>query len=170
MIKFELIYKSKKSGARVGRIHTPHGIINTPQFVAVGTNGTVKSLGNNLVDQLGLELMFCNTYHLLLHPGPEVIAQAGGLHKFINRSGPIITDSGGFQVFSLAYGTVKDELKSKGQKKADGSVLKITEEGVLLDHIVMVHRCYLLLSFLFRRKNHLAQILLFHLMSFLLII
>lgn len=131
MIKFELIYKSKKSGARVGRIHTPHGIINTPQFVAVGTNGTVKSLGNNLVDQLGLELMFCNTYHLLLHPGPEVIAQAGGLHKFINRSGPIITDSGGFQVFSLAYGTVKDELKSKGQKKADGSVLKITEEGVL---------------------------------------
>lgn len=118
MLKFELVYQSKKSRARVGKIHTPHGVINTPQFVAVGTNGTVKSLDNILVNQLGLELMFCNTYHLLLHPGPEIISKSGGLHKFINRSGPIITDSGGFQVFSLAYGTVKDELKSRGQKKS----------------------------------------------------
>jgi len=67
------------------------------------------------------QLMFCNTYHLLLHPGPEVIKAAGGLHKFINRNQPIITDSGGFQVFSLAYGTVKDELKSKGTKSQQNS-------------------------------------------------
>src|ERR1700733_15254717 len=75
--------------------------------------------------------MFCNTYHLLLQPGSELIKKAGGLHTFIKRSGPIITDSGGFQVFRLAYGSVNDELKSSGKKKQDGSVLKISEEGVL---------------------------------------
>ena len=71
-----------------------------------------------MVDSIGLQLMFCNTYHLLLQPGPDVIRRAGGLHKFINRQMPIITDSGGFQVFSLAYGSVADELKSRGAKKA----------------------------------------------------
>lgn len=128
---FELIHQSSKSRARVGKIHTPHGIIDTPNFVGVGTNAALKAVDPQVVEQLGLQLMFCNTYHLMLQPGTKTIAQAGGLHKFINRSGPLITDSGGFQVFSLAYGTVKDELKSKGQKKADNGVLKITEEGVL---------------------------------------
>src|SRR4029079_11713013 len=75
--------------------------------------------------------MFCNTYHLMLQPGTDVFKQAGGLHNFINRKMPIITDSGGFQVFSLAYGTVKDELKSKGKKKQNNNVVKISEEGVL---------------------------------------
>lgn len=129
--KFELIHQSRKSRARVGRIHTPHGIIDTPNFVAVGTNGTLKALDSELVSQLGLQLMFCNTYHLMLQPGTQTVKEAGGLHKFINRNAPIITDSGGFQVFSLAYGTVKDELKSKGTKKADNNVLKISEDGVL---------------------------------------
>lgn len=130
MFRFELIHQSKKSRARVGRIHTPHGIIDTPNFVAVGTNGTLKALDNRMVDSIGLQLMFCNTYHLLLQPGPAVVQRAGGLHKFINRQMPIITDSGGFQVFSLAYGSVADELKSRGAKKRDGHVLKISEEGV----------------------------------------
>jgi len=129
--RFELIHTSKKSRARVGKIHTPHGGIDTPNFVGVGTNGTLKGLDNATVHQIGLQLMFCNTYHLLLQPGTEVVKQAGGLHSFINRSLPIITDSGGFQVFSLAYGSVADELKSRGKKKQDGMVLKITEEGVL---------------------------------------
>jgi queuine tRNA-ribosyltransferase len=129
--RFELIHTSKKSRARVGKIHTPHGVIDTPNFVGVGTNGTLKGLDNAAVHQIGLQLMFCNTYHLLLQPGTEVIKQAGGLHSFINRSLPIITDSGGFQVFSLAYGSVADELKSRGKKKQDGMVLKITEDGVL---------------------------------------
>lgn len=128
---FELIHRSKKSRARVGRIHTPHGIIDTPNFVAVGTNGTVKALDNTLLHDIGLQLMFCNTYHLLLQPGTEVVKKAGGLHAFINRKLPIITDSGGFQVFSLAYGSVADELKSRGLKKQEGSVIKISEEGVL---------------------------------------
>lgn len=129
--RFEVLHSSKKSGARVGRIHTPHGVIETPNFVAVGTNGTLKALDNQMVDSIGLQLMFCNTYHLLLQPGPEVVRQAGGLHRFINRKMPIITDSGGFQVFSLAYGSVADELKSKGKKKQGGHVLKISEEGVV---------------------------------------
>lgn len=128
--RFELIHTSKKSRARVGRIHTPHGIIDTPNFVAVGTNGTLKSLDNSIVNASGLQLMFCNTYHLLLQPGTQIVKQAGGLHKFMNRTAPIITDSGGFQVFSLAYGSVTDEIKSRGTKKHDGTVLKISEEGV----------------------------------------
>ena len=129
--RFEIIHQSKKSRARVGRIHTPHGIIDTPNFVAVGTNGTLKALDNTLVNEIGLQLMFCNTYHLLLQPGTDIVKKAGGLHSFINRKLPIITDSGGFQVFSLAYGSVADELKSRGTKKQGGSVLKITEDGVL---------------------------------------
>lgn len=129
-MKFELLHQSKKSRARVGRIFTPHGVIDTPNFVAVGTNGTLKALYNEIVDKIGLQLMFCNTYHLLLQPGTDIVKQAGGLHHFIKRKQPLITDSGGFQVFSLAYGSVHDELKSRGKKKGDGSVLKITEEGV----------------------------------------
>lgn len=128
---FELIHRSKKSRARVGRIHTPHGVIDTPSFVAVGTNGTIKALDNSMVHDIGLQLMFCNTYHMMLQPGTEIVKKAGGLHQFINRKLPIITDSGGFQVFSLAYGSVADELKSRGTKKQGGSVLKINEEGVL---------------------------------------
>lgn len=128
---FELIYQSKKSRARVGRIHTPHGIIDTPNFVPVGTNATLKAVDSVIANSLGIQLMFCNTYHLMVHPGTDVVAAAGGLHKFMNRPYPIITDSGGFQVFSLAYGTVKEELKSKGTKKHAEAVIKINEDGVL---------------------------------------
>lgn len=129
--RFELIHSSKKSRARVGRIHTAHGIIDTPSFVAVGTNASLKALDSSMIEQLGLQLMFCNTYHLMVQPGTDIIKKAGGLHTFMHRKAPIITDSGGFQVFSLAYGTVHDELKSRGSKKQDGSVIKISEEGVL---------------------------------------
>jgi len=129
--KFEVLHASKKSKARVGKIHTPHGEIDTPSFVAVGTNSTIKALDSKLVDELELQLLFCNTYHLMIQPGTDVIKSAGGLHAFMNRRQPIITDSGGFQVFSLAYGGVTSELKSSGQKQVTSSVLKITEEGVL---------------------------------------
>jgi queuine tRNA-ribosyltransferase len=129
--RFEILHKSSKSRARVGRIHTPHGVIDTPNFVAVGTNATLKAVDTQTINNLGLQLMFCNTYHLMLQPGTHVIKKAGGLHTFMNRSMPLITDSGGFQVFSLVYGTVKDELKSKGQKKGDNAVISITEDGVI---------------------------------------
>jgi len=128
---YEIIHQSRKSRARVGRITTPHGIIDTPGFVPVGTNATLKAVDSITAQELGVQLMFCNTYHLMLQPGTQTIKDVGGLHKFMNRSAPIITDSGGFQVFSLAYGTVKDELKSRGQKKGDNAVLCISEEGVV---------------------------------------
>jgi queuine tRNA-ribosyltransferase len=129
--KFKIIHTSKKSCARVGKIYTPHGTIDTPNFVGVGTNGTMKALDSKIVENIGLQLMFSNTYHLMLQPGSKVIKKAGGIHSFINRQKPMITDSGGFQVFSLAYGGVAKEIKSKGTKKNDSSVLKISEEGVL---------------------------------------
>lgn len=130
-LSFELVHQSKKSRARVGRIHTAHGIIDTPNFVAVGTNGTIKSLDNATVTEIGIQLMFCNTYHLMVQPGTALIKEAGGLHSFIRRDLPIITDSGGFQVFSLAYGSVANELKSRGIKNSANLVMKIDEEGVL---------------------------------------
>jgi len=139
--RYELIYQSKISNARVGRIHTPHGIIDTPGFVAVATNGALKGLDFRQADEAGQQLVFCNSYHLLLQPGPEVIEEAGGLHKFINRPNrPLITDSGGFQVFSLAYGSVQESLESEGElkrakknKRKDQnkpSPVKVTEDGV----------------------------------------
>ncbi len=131
MLHFEIIHQSKKSRARVGRIHTEHGVIETPHFVPVATNASLKSLTAQQIDQLDIDLMFCNTYHLMLHPGEAIVAAAGGLHQFMKRSKPLITDSGGFQVFSLAYGGVHQELKSSGKKKNEGSVKKITEDGVL---------------------------------------
>jgi len=131
MFKFECLYQSKRSAARIGRIHTPHGVIDTPHFVPVATQGTLKAIDSMHASHLDMQLVFCNTYHLMLHPGAEVIAAAGGIHTFMGRSQPIITDSGGFQIFSLAYGGVTQELKSKGTKQQHGSVLKITEEGVL---------------------------------------
>lgn len=130
-MSFEILHKSKISKARVGRIHTPHGIIETPNFVAVGTNGTIKALDSQMATQIGLQLIFCNTYHLLLQPGADIVEKAGGLHRFMKRDLPIITDSGGFQVFSLAYGSVAEELKSAGKKKSEGMVITIDEEGVV---------------------------------------
>lgn len=127
--KFETLYQSKKSKARVGKIYTKHGIINTPTFVPVATNASLKAVP--LENHNNIDLMFCNTYHLMLQPGTHVIKNLGGLHKFMNRCTPIITDSGGFQVFSLAYGSVFEELKSCGKKKNKTCVLKLNEDGVL---------------------------------------
>ncbi|RTL07221.1 tRNA-guanosine(34) transglycosylase [Candidatus Dependentiae bacterium] len=130
MFLFELLYQSKRSKARVGVIHTPHGTIETPHFVPVATNGTMKAVDSVMLDPLQVQLMFCNTYHLMVQPGTDLIEKAGGLHAFMNRSKPVITDSGGFQVFSLLYGGVQNELKSSGQKKTGTMVIGISEEGV----------------------------------------
>lgn len=99
--KFEIEKKIQNSNARAGKIHTPHGIIDTPAFVTVGTKATVKSLTPEQVKDLGAEVVLANTYHLYLEPGADRVATMGGLHKAMNWQGPIITDSGGFQVFSL---------------------------------------------------------------------
>jgi len=139
--RFEVVHTSRKPGsrARVGRIVTPHGVIDTPCFVPVGTNGALKGVSSEQAREAGVQLMFCNTYHLLVHPGPEVVDKAGGLHKFISHPAtmPIITDSGGFQVFSLANANADEEgpeLKSRRKRNQDdagtGTVLGISEQGV----------------------------------------
>ena len=92
---FEILHQSSRSLARVGRIHTPHGIIDTPSYVAVATNGALKGVDFRDADKANQQLIFCNTYHLLLQPGAQVVEQAGGLHAFVNRKDrPLITDSG----------------------------------------------------------------------------
>lgn len=111
-LKYELIKKSKDCNARLGKIYTNRGVIETPIFMPVGTRATVKAMNVDELKDIGSQIILGNTYHLYLKPGQEIIRMAGGLHKFMNWDKPILTDSGGFQVFSL------------------GDIRKITEEGV----------------------------------------
>ena len=110
-VKYELIHECKQTGARRGIIHTPHGDIQTPVFMPVGTQATVKSMTpEELKDEVGAQIILSNTYHLYLRPGQDIVKEAGGLHKFMNWDRPILTDSGGFQVFSLGeLRTIKEE-------------------------------------------------------------
>jgi len=125
-------YNSTVSRARVGVLSTPHGAFETPSFVPVATNGALKYVTNLDGRRAGTQLMFCNTYHLNLHPGPKVIAELGGLHKFMKYDGPLITDSGGFQIFSLAArdGSNAPELKGQAKKRSRTLVRRVSEEGV----------------------------------------
>ena len=103
-MKFRILKKSKNSRARRGIIETKHGVIETPAFIPVGTQATVKGMTVDQLKSIGYQSLLCNTYHLYLRPGDKIIKKMGGLHKFINWDRPIFTDSGGFQVFSLGYG------------------------------------------------------------------
>ena len=102
MFRYEVVKVCKQSGARIGRFYTPHGVIETPVFMPVGTKATVKGLSPEEVEEAGSQILLANTYHLYLRPGHEIVRAAGGLHKFMNWHKPILTDSGGFQVFSLS--------------------------------------------------------------------
>ncbi len=109
-IKYELIKKDKHTGARLGIIHTPHGSFETPAFMPVGTQATVKGMSPDEMKEVGAEIILSNAYHLHMRPGSELIKEAGGLHKFMNWDRPILTDSGGFQVFSLSdFNNIKEE-------------------------------------------------------------
>ncbi len=130
---FKVLYQSKKSKARLGEITTTHGVIKTPTFVAVGTKGTVKGLTPDLLKQIGIQVAFVNTYHLVTHPGADLIYQAGGIHNYGKLNMPLMSDSGGFQVFSLA--------KSKNQL--------VINETLVKDNKV-------------RRRNFLTQLRLLH--------
>ncbi len=127
-IKYELIHKCKQTGARLGRVHTPHGSFDTPVFMPVGTQASVKGMSPDEVKSIGAKIILGNTYHLYLRPGGEIIKKAGGLHGFMNWSLPILTDSGGFQVFSLA--NLRD-IKEEGvtfRSPLDGSKHFISPE------------------------------------------
>src|SRR6478752_1646603 len=122
---------ARDGSSRAGVIHTAHGPIETPAFIPLATKGTVRGLESEEVAGLGYQLILGNTYHLFVSPGPERIAAAGGLHGFMGWERALITDSGGFQVFSLAHGGVADEVKGSGRPGGEhGSVISIGEEGV----------------------------------------
>jgi queuine tRNA-ribosyltransferase len=128
-LRFEIT--ARDGAARAGRLHTSSGIVETPAFVPLATRGSVRSLTAAEVAGLGYGMVLGNTFHLMLSPGGERIARLGGLHRFMGWSRAIITDSGGFQVFSLAHGTVADEVKGRrGTRPGRGSVLEIGEKGV----------------------------------------
>lgn len=101
-IQYELIKKCKQTGARLGIVHTPHGSFETPVFMPVGTLATVKTMSPEELEEIGAKIILSNTYHLWLRPGEDIVEEAGGLHSFMNWNGAILTDSGGFQVFSLS--------------------------------------------------------------------
>jgi queuine tRNA-ribosyltransferase len=117
--------------ARAGRLHLPHGIVHTPAFMPVGTRGAVKGLTVEMLEQLGAEMLLANTYHLHLRPGDELIARAGGLHRFIGWDRPILTDSGGYQVFSLAARRALTEAGVEFRSHIDGRLCRLTPESAV---------------------------------------
>jgi len=130
-MKFEVLKKSKYSKARVGRITTAHGVVDTPCFMPVGTQGAVKAVSPRELKEIGVQIVLSNTYHLYLRPGPELIAQAGGLHKFMGWEGPLLTDSGGFQVYSLAQNRKVLEEGVEFSSHIDGTKHMFTPEKVI---------------------------------------
>lgn len=126
--QFKELKKSSTSGARLGQLNTPHGQINTPVFMPVGTQATVKTLTPEEVKELGAQIILSNTYHLYLRPGSKLIAKAGGLHKFMHWDKPILTDSGGFQVFSLSKLRKITDEGVKFHSHVDGSIHMFTPE------------------------------------------
>ncbi|HEY2161203.1 MAG TPA: tRNA guanosine(34) transglycosylase Tgt [Solirubrobacteraceae bacterium] len=127
---FTVRARSSTSQARAGTLHLAHGEVSTPAFVPLATRGAVKTLEPREVEALGYEMVLGNTFHLMLAPGPELIEELGGLGAFMRWERPIITDSGGFQVFSMGHGGVADEIKGRGRPETDGAILAIEEEGV----------------------------------------
>ena len=126
---FEVISQDENSKARVGVLKTEHGNLETPAFIFCGTKATVKGVLPSSLIETNTQIILSNTYHLMLQPGSEVIANSGGLQKFTNWNGPMMTDSGGYQIFSLGHGSVSEEIKGKNLTGRNKSLLKITEEG-----------------------------------------
>jgi len=140
---------SAESLARTGTLHLAHGDVSTPAFVPLATRGAVKALEPRDVVALGYELILANTFHLFLAPGPDVVRGLGGLNEFMRWDKPIITDSGGFQVFSMGHGGVADEIKGRGQRRkapggeSSGAIVAIEEAGVRFRSYVDGHDRFL---------------------------
>jgi len=130
-ISYELKHVCKQSGARYGILHTPHGDVETPMFMPVGTLATVKGISPEMLKEMHSQVILANTYHLWLRPGEDVIEKAGGLHKFMNYDGPMLTDSGGFQVFSLGKTRKIEEEGVKFKSIIDGSALFLSPEKAI---------------------------------------
>ncbi|MFZ5443444.1 MAG: tRNA guanosine(34) transglycosylase Tgt [Myxococcota bacterium] len=128
LVKFELLHTCAQTGARRGRLHTPHGTIETPVFMPVGTAGSVKAIAPDDLHTLGAKIILGNTYHLMLRPGEQLVGELGGLHRFISWDRAMLTDSGGFQVYSLAEKRKITEEGATFQSHLDGSKHVLTPE------------------------------------------
>jgi queuine tRNA-ribosyltransferase len=130
-MSFRFTLHGTDGAARRGEFHTPHGVVQTPAFMPVGTQGAVKAVLHRDLEELGAEIILGNTYHLLLRPGDELIARRGGLHRFIGWTRPMLTDSGGYQIFSLAARRVIREDGAEFQSHLDGSRHTLTPESAV---------------------------------------
>lgn len=131
MVRYELLATCRQTGARRGRLHTPHGTVETPCFMPVGTQATVKTVGSEDLEALGFELVLANTYHLALRPGSELIQDLGGLGEYMSWKGALLTDSGGYQVMSLSKTRKLTEQGVVFQSHLDGSTLELTPEKAM---------------------------------------
>src|SRR4029079_16478512 len=125
-VTFRTLARDPATAARAGRLETPHGVVDTPAFMPVGTQATVKGLTPDQIKETGTQMVLANTYHLALRPGEDVVAELGGLHAFRHWTGPILTDSGGFQVFSMAERVKLTESGVAFRSHLDGSLLDLT--------------------------------------------
>ena len=125
---FEITHKCEKSGARIGKLTTPHGSIETPNYIFCGTKASIKNLSPYQMKEAKTDIILANTYHLMIQPGADLIEKMGGLHKFTGWNGPMLTDSGGFQVFSMGNGSCADEIKGRNRNQRE-NLLKINEDG-----------------------------------------
>ncbi|MEO0230814.1 MAG: tRNA guanosine(34) transglycosylase Tgt [candidate division WOR-3 bacterium] len=130
-VRYELIKKEKHTGARLGILHTPHGDVELPNFMPVATQGTVKTMSPRDLEEIGVQIIVSNTYHLHLRPGEDLIHEAGGLHRFMGFKGAILTDSGGFQIYSLADLRSLKEDKVVFKSHVDGATITFTPEKVV---------------------------------------
>ncbi|MDP7142464.1 MAG: tRNA guanosine(34) transglycosylase Tgt [Alphaproteobacteria bacterium] len=125
---FDITHRDPESQARIGQLKTPHGTIETPNYIFCGTKASVKNVMPHVMKDLQTDIILANTYHCMIQPGADLVEKMGGLHKFTGWDGPMMTDSGGFQIFSMGHGSVADEIKGRNRSNSK-SVLKITEEG-----------------------------------------
>lgn len=125
---FEVTYKDPSSHARLGKLTTPHGTIETPNYIFCGTKASIKNLSPYQMREAKTDIILANTYHLMIQPGADLIEKMGGLHKFTGWNGPMLTDSGGFQVFSMGNGSCADEIKGRNRHQRE-NLLKINEDG-----------------------------------------
>jgi len=129
-VRFTLIHVDRETGARAGVLDTPHGPVDTPAFMPVGTHGTIRALTPEEVREAGAEIVLANTFHLMLRPGAALIAKAGGLHAFMHWNGPLLVDSGGFQVFSLPHLRQVNDDGVVFRSPIEGSEVRLTPERV----------------------------------------
>jgi queuine tRNA-ribosyltransferase len=126
---FAVSHRAPDSSARLGRLTTPHGTIDTPNFIFCATRGAIKGATMAQVAEAETDIVLANTYHLMIMPGADRVASMGGLHRMTGWSGPMLTDSGGFQIFSMGHGGVADEIKGRARGERATSLVKISEEG-----------------------------------------